>query len=244
MTDVDEPNGDNMKRQFMGDLRVLALNGIKLVMPNISLLFQRRTGNSISVKTEGSALLLDDITRGEAFDVALLMAPNMDTAANLTKVLPASRVNIARTGLGVVMREGRPKPDISTVEAFMRTMLAARSIAYTTSGASGIHFMAMCRRLGIADQVASKGKTAPTGMLADKVASGEAEFAVQQMSELVGLKGVNLVGPFPPELDLTSQIVAGISARSEKREAANAFVAFLSAPEILALLKAQSMTPG
>jgi molybdate transport system substrate-binding protein len=231
---ADGPDRDGMRREAPTDLRVLALNGMKLLMPDIALGFRQSTGRVLSVRTEGSALLLEDIARGETFDVALLMAPNMDTAASLDKIVHASRINIARTSLGVVVREGHAKPDIGTAQAFRRTMLDAQSIAYTTRGTSGVHFLAMCKHLGIAEQVTAKGKTMPTGMVADLVASGEAELAVQQI----------LVGPFPSELDLRSQVVAAVSAGSEKIKAAAAFIAFLSSPEVVALLKAKSMTPG
>jgi molybdate transport system substrate-binding protein len=243
-TTTDAPDRDSVTREAPADLRVLALNGMKLLMPDIALGFRRSMGRGLSVRTEGSALLLEDITRGEPFDVVLLMAPNMDTAVSLAKVLPASRLNIARTSLGVVVREGQAKPDMGSVEAFARTMLDARSVAYTTRGTSGVHFMAVCKRLGIAEQVIAKGKTMPTGMVARLVASGEAELAVQQMSELAGLEGVDLVGPFPPELNLTSQIVAAVGAGSERIEAAATFIAFLSSPEVVALLRSRLMTLG
>jgi molybdate transport system substrate-binding protein len=215
------------------DLKVFITSGAKPVMMEVASQFERSTGHKLSVTYQGSAVLQ-----------AVLIASNMDAVVKSGRVNATSRVNVARSGLGVVVRAGQPKPDISTVDAFKRTMLNAKSIAYVTRGASGTHFIAVCEKLGIADQVKAKGKTLPTGTVAEFVAKGEAELAVQQMSELVGLKGTDIVGPFPPELNLVSQIVGAISANTREPEAAKAFIKFFTSPEVNAVIKAKGMEPG
>jgi len=226
------------------DLKVLITNGMKPVMAEVASQFERSTGHKLSIRYEGSAVLQEEITRGDNFDVAMLIASNMDAVTKLDKIATGTGVNIARSGLGVVVRAGQPKPDISTVDAFKRAMLEAKSIAYVTKGASGRHFIAVCERLGIAEQVQAKGKTKPTGMVAEFVANGEAELAVQQMSELVSMKGTDLVGPFPPELNLISQIAAAVGASSKEREAAKAFIKFFGTAEVTTVIKAKGMEPG
>jgi molybdate transport system substrate-binding protein len=226
------------------DLKVFITSGAKPVMMDVASQFEKSTGHKLSVTYQGSAVLQEAIERDDSFDAAVLIASNMDAVVKSGRVNATSRVNLARSGLGVVVRAGQPKPDISTVDAFKRTMLNAKSIAYVTRGASGTHFIAVCEKLGIADQVKAKGKTLPTGTVAEFVAKGEAELAVQQMSELVGLKGTDIVGPFPPELNLVSQIVGAISANTKEPEAAKAFVKFFTSPEVTAVIKAKGMEPG
>lgn len=226
------------------ELKVFITNGAKPVMSEVAAQFEKGTGHKLSITYQGSAVLQEAIIRGDAFDAALLISSNMDAVNKDGRVDATSQINIARSGLGVVVRAGQPKPDISTPDAFRRTMLNAKSIAYVTRGASGQHFIAVCERLGIAEQVKAKGKTMPTGMVAEFVAKGEAELAIQQMSELVSIRGTDLVGPFPPELDLISQIVAAVSANSKEKEAANAFIRFFTTPEVIAVIKANGMDPG
>jgi molybdate transport system substrate-binding protein len=231
-------------RAGAADLKVFITSGAKPVMMEVASQFERNTSHKLSITYQGSPVLQDAIQKGDSFDVAVLIASNMDAVAKSGQVNATTRVNIARSGLGVVVRAGQPKPDISTADAFKRTMLNAKSIAYVTRGASGTHFIAVCERLGIAEQVKAKGKTLPTGTVAEFVAQGEAEIAVQQMSELVGLKGTDIVGPFPPELNLVSQIAAAISANSKETEAAKTFLKFFTSPEVNAVITAKGMEPG
>lgn len=226
------------------ELKLMITNGAKPVMAEVASQFESSTGHKLSIRYEGSAILQQEIERGDSFDVAMLISSNMDAVAKLGKIADPTRVNIARSGLGVVVRAGQPKPNISTVDAFKNTMLTAKSIAYVTAGASGRHFIAVCERLGIAEEVKAKGKTRPTGMVAEFVANGEAELAIQQMSELVSVKGTDLVGPFPPELNLISQIAAAVSSTSKELETAKAFIRFFATPEVTAVIKAKGMEPG
>lgn len=167
----------------------------------------------------------------------------MEEVTKLGKVSAQSKKDVARSGLGVAVRAGQRKPDIGTVEAFKLALLNAKSVAYATRGASGVHFMAVCERLGIAEHLKAKGKTRPTGMVAEFVLNGEAEFAVQQISELVSLKGVDLVGPFPKQIDLVSQIVAAASASTREAAASQAFITYLLTAEVKQVIKAEGMEP-
>jgi len=143
------------------DLKVLITNGMKPVMAEVASQFERDTGHKLSIRYEGSAVLQEEIARGDEFDVAMMIATNMDAVAKLDKIASATRVNIARSGLGVVVRAGAPKPDISTVDGFKRAMMEAKSIAYATRGASGRHFLAVCERIGIVEQVQAAEQSRP-----------------------------------------------------------------------------------
>jgi molybdate transport system substrate-binding protein len=123
-------------------------------------------------------------------------------------------------------------------------MLSAKSIAYATVGTSGVHFMVVCERLGIAQEVKAKGKTLPGGMLAEFVVKGEAELAIQQISELMAVAGVDVIGPFPPELQLTTRYTAGVAANTANADAGKAFIRFLTTPQAQSVMKAKGLDPG
>jgi len=150
---------------------------------------------------------------------------------------------VARSGIGVAVRAGAVKPDIGSVDAFRRTFLDAGSVAYTTVGGSGIHFVKMLERLGIADVVRAKARTQPGGIVGELVARGEAELAVQQVSELLPVEGIELVGPFPPELQLIAVFTGGVSSHARHADAAQALLRFFAAPEALEVIKAKGMDP-
>ena len=224
------------------ELKLLVTNGTRAVVDELRPQFERATGHKLAIKYDGSPLLQKAIEAGEGFDIVLLTVDSMDAIAS--KIDTATRKIVARSGIGVAMRAGAKKPDIGTAEAFKRTMLSAKSIAYVTVGVSGRHFIAMCERLGIADEVKAKGKTKPSGNVAEFVAAGEAELAVQQISELVSTPGVELVGSLPKELQLTTVFTAAIAGQSSALDAAKSFMSFLATPEAIAIIKAKGMEAG
>ena len=226
------------------ELKLLVTNGTRSIVDVLGPQFERATGHKLLIKYEGSPFLQKAIESGESFDVVLLTVESMDTIAKAGKIDATTRTNVARSGLGVAMRAGAQKRDISTSEAFKRVMLGAKSIAYVTVGASGRHFIAVCERLGIAEEVKAKSKTRPSGDVAEFVAKGEAEFAIQQISELLSVTGVELVGPLPPELQLTTVFTAAVGAQSTAPDAAKAFMKFIGTPEAVAVIKAKGMEPG
>jgi len=234
------PNGDARA----AELKLLVTNGARSIVDELGSQFERATGHTLLIKHEGSPFLQKAIESGENFDVALLTVESMDAIAKAGKIDAATRTNVARSGIGVAMRAGGQKPDISTTEAFKRAMLDAKSIAYVTVGASGRHFIAVCERLGIAEQVKAKSKTRPSGNVAELVAKGEAELALQQVGELLSVAGTELVGPLPWELQLMTVFIAAVGAQSMAPEAAKAFMNFIGTPEALAVIKAKGMEPG
>jgi molybdate transport system substrate-binding protein len=146
-------------------------------------------------------------------------------------VEPAGRRLFARSRVGVAVRAGAPHPDISTVDAFRRTLLAARAIAHTVHGASGMYVPTLLERLGIAAEMKPKTVTRPGGFIGVVVASGEAEIAVQQISELLAVPGIELVGPLPDEVQKVFETAAGMFADTKNRDRAQALLRFFSAPQ-------------
>jgi molybdate transport system substrate-binding protein len=226
------------------ELKLLISNGMKEAVHDLAPQFERATGHKLSIRYGTSAFLQRDMEAGENFDVTVVPAPSIDAVAKVGKLDMSTRSDIAHSRIGIAVRKGAPKPDISTVEAFKRTMLSAKAIAYATVGTSGVHFIAVCERLGIANEVKAKGKTLPGGVLAEFVVKGEADFAIQQISELLPVEWVELVGPFPAELQLVTTYTAATGATSRESEPGKAFIRFLKTPAAGTVLKTKGLDPG
>jgi len=224
------------------EIRVLCSTGMSSAMSVLVPEFERASGHKLSIAYDTANLLMGRIKGGEAADLAILTAPAIDELAKQGKV--GGRTDLARSGVGISVRSGAPKPDIGSVEALKRALLNAKSIAYTTTGASGVYFAALIERLGIAEQVQAKAKLRPGGAVGELVARGEAEMAVQQIPELMSVAGTELVGPLPPEVQYVTVFSAGVLAGAKEAEAAQALVNFLSAPAAAQVLKAKGMEPG
>jgi molybdate transport system substrate-binding protein len=161
------------------------------------------------------------------------------------KLVATTRTELARSGAGVAVKRGAPKPDISTTEAFKRAMLEAKSICYVEQGATGIYLKGLFERMGLAEQL--KGKTRllpPSNPAAFAVANGEAEIGMTQISEILPYPGAELVGPLPPEIQLHSVYPAGVGTASKVQEPAAAFIKFLTTPAATTVLKAKGLEPG
>jgi molybdate transport system substrate-binding protein len=154
----------------------------------------------------------------------------MDKLVERGIVRKDSRVTLADSVLGVGVKQGAPKPDVSTLEAFKKAMLNARAVVYSQAGASGIYFTKMCEKLGIADEVLSRAVTIPMGFTGEKVVSGEADVAIQQISELMTVPGIDIAGPFPPEIQTKTQFDAAIFNDATNLEGATAFLNLLKSP--------------
>lgn len=196
-----------------------------------------------------SAQLVKRIGEGEAADAAVLTGPGFDEMAKHGKLVTASRVAVARSATMVAVKQGTPRPDISTVEKFRQAMLDAKSIAYSGpgSGASGAHIAKVVEQLGIAAALKPKtilGPGGPAGLIGNYLARGEAEIGIQQDSELMSVPGVDIVGPLPGELALTTDFVFGVHAGAADRAAAKALGEFLRSDAVRATMKAKGLTPA
>ena len=230
---------------MVSEITILSSNGVRGILNELGPAFERRSEQRLAVQFDAAAILRQRIENGAAFDVAILTAPIADDLIKAGKLVTATRADIARSGVGMAVRMGAPKPDISTPEAFKGALLAAQSVAYTTQGASGQYFASLLEKLGVADRVRAKARTMPSGVTGELVATGEAELAVQQISELMTAPGVELVGPLPPELQSYTMFTAAVGASASEPEAATAFIKFLTAPEALPAIWASGMIlPG
>jgi len=219
------------------------------VMEELAPQFERETGHKIAMTVDNSTLLTKRILGGETADVVILTVDGIEGLTKQGKFVPGSRVDIARSGMGIAVRKGAPKPDISTPEAFKRTLLAAKSVAYSDPArrsASSAHFLKVLERLGIAAEVKAKAKLSPGGrggFASDIVARGDAEIAVQQIPELMAVSGVDIVGPLPGDLQSVMLLAAGIMVDTKEPEASKALVKFLTTPASVSVIKAKGLEP-
>jgi molybdate transport system substrate-binding protein len=227
------------------EIKVMSAGAMKTIVTELGEEFTRETGHTLALTTGTVGQLRDKILAGEAADVMVMSDTAVDQLIGQGHLARGSRVDIARTGIGVAVREGAPKPDIATPEAFKQALLSAKSIAYVdpASGAtSGIYFASVLQRLGIADAV--KDKTVLRrggGFVAELVARGEAELAIHQISEIIPVKGATLVGPLPRELQKVTVYSAALPARGTTTEPAKAFVEFMARPAFKARLAAAGL---
>jgi molybdate transport system substrate-binding protein len=229
-------------------IKVVSGGAFKQVLNALAAQYEKESGNKLDIAYQTVGQHLDLIRAGkESFDVAILTPEAIETLAQEGKVVPGSRVDLAKVGVGVVVKAGAPLPDVSTVEAFKRTLLAAKSVAYIdpkAGGSSGIYVARLLERLGIAEEVNAKAKLIQGGAVADHVADGEAEIGVHQISEILAVPGVTLVGPLPPSIQNFTVYTAGVGTAAKDRAAAHALVEFLSGAHALPIIKAKGMQPA
>jgi molybdate transport system substrate-binding protein len=215
------------------EIRLLSAGAVKPVVTRLIDTFRLETGHTVTATFATVGELRQRLVAGEAADVAIVTDAALDALASSGILAGGERADIARVGVGVGVRDGTPLPDISTPEALKQALLAARSLVYMDPGrgaTSGLHFASVLERLGIADAVRGKALLWPAGTSADAVAAGRAEICVQQISEIIPVKGVTLVGPLPRELQKVTVYSAAPVVRSGSREIARAFVSFLARP--------------
>jgi len=205
--------------------------------------FEKSSGHKITVAYGTAGAVADRVQQGEAADIVISSVPMIDRLQAQGKVVAGDRVVIAKVGVGAFVRKGAAKPDISSADAFKRSMLAARSIAYPDpagGGASGIYVASLLERLGIAVEMKSKTKLLPpTEVLYGSVASGDVEIGFNQISEILAQPTVELAGPLPSAIQNYTQFVPGIVTGNSQTDAARALVTFLSSPPAQTVLKAK-----
>jgi len=187
-------------------------------------------------------VLLPKITTGETADVAILTDEAVEGLIEHGTLAAGSRRDLARSAIGIAVKAGAPRPDISTPAAFKQAMLAAKSIAFSRSGASGIHFANLINQLGIGDEVARKARIFD-GVVGTLAAKGEVEIAVQQVSELKLAGGIDIVGALPDALQKVTMFSAGVFAASARPAAAGLFIDALRTPQVAAVMRKQGLEP-
>jgi molybdate transport system substrate-binding protein len=229
------------------ELKLLTAGAFKSTVMALLPEYERTSGNKVSVETETVGALMKRIEAGESFDVVVMTPETVDQLIGKGKVISGSRTNLARVGVGVMVKTGANKPDISTLEAFKKALLDAKSVSFinpASGGSSGIYMEKLIERLGLSDQVKPKEKLKQGGSVADYVESGQAELGIQQISEILPHAGVTLVGPLPKEIQNYTVYAAGIGAGTQEGDAAKALIASLVSPSAQALFKSKGMEPG
>jgi molybdate transport system substrate-binding protein len=224
------------------DLKVLTAGAMKPIVLEVAPGFQQDSKQTLAIDNDTAGALIKRIQGGATFDVVLLTPAGIDELAKAGKVSPG--VDLARVGIGVMVKAGAPRPDISTVDALKRTLLAAKSVAYidpASGGSSGIYLARLWERLGIADALKPKTKLKQGGAVADLIVSGEAEIGFQQASEIIAAPGVTLIGQLPEEIQNYTVYSGAISMSAQSPAAAAAFIAWLQRPAMAPILQAKGL---
>jgi len=228
------------------EVKVLSGGVMRQVMEDLGPKFEHATGHKLAIFFALAGAIVKRVQGGETADVVIIPQPGIDRLVKDGKAVAGNVTIVARSGIGVAVRKGAPKPDISSPEAFKRALLAAKSITYGTPGGStsGAHVAKVFDRLGIANEMKLKTVFATSGGAPGVlVANGEAEIAVQLFTVLISVAGIDLVGPLPDDLQDTTVVSAAIMADARDAEASKALVNFLRTPEAATVMKANGLEP-
>ena len=225
-------------------MEMLCTNGVKSLMLDVVSAFERTSGTRVVITWGATNSLLKDLEGGAGGDLAILTAEAIDDLISGGKVVAGGRVDLARSGIGVAVRKGAKRPDIGSPEALKRALLAAKSVAHSKSGMSGIYFPTVLARLGIADAMKAKIVIPDPGTpIGEVVAKGGAEIGIQQISELLPVAGIEIVGPLPAALQKITTFSAGVLTAAKEPDAAAALIKFV-ASESPRLLKQKGLEPA
>jgi molybdate transport system substrate-binding protein len=225
-------------------LKVMTSNALRTVFSELLPAFERAHNITVVATYDPAKRVQMRLAAGETADVAVSNLPAIERMINEGILDAATRREFAHYGIAIAVKAGAPKPDVSTTEAFKRTLLAARSIAHTVDGASGMYFAELIKRLGIADAVNARASPQPGGLCAEQLLDGRADIAIQQVPELLAAgKGIEIGGLFPPELQKMSVLSAGVFRASAQAAAGRAFIAFLAAADTSRTFKAAGFDP-
>jgi molybdate transport system substrate-binding protein len=226
------------------ELKVIAGGSMTASMNALAAPFEKASGHKLSIHFDSTPNIVARVNSGTPFDVVVVPVDVFKDAAAKARFAPGPTTDIARVGYGVIVRAGAPKPDISTPDAFKNALLAAPSIAFLPASAAGAYITKVFERLGIAEEMKAKTKAqAAPAQIAPAVAKGEAELGVFLTNVLIA-PGVELVGPFPGELQQELVFTSAVAADAKEADAAKALIDYLRTPEATAIIKAAGMIPG
>jgi molybdate transport system substrate-binding protein len=228
-------------------IKVLTAGAFKQVVVALVPAFEAGTGHKVQVENDTAGALARRVAAGEAFDVIVLTPAGLRTLADDGKVAADSIVPIARVGIGVAVKAGTPQPAIATVDDFKAAVQGARKVAYidpASGGSSGLYLDGLFQRLGIADIVRAKAVLVPGGLVAERLTTGEADLAIHQVSEILPVAGVVLVGPLPEGIQSYTTYAGAVASRSGAAPAARAFLATLAGPDAVPTIRAKGMQPA
>jgi len=226
------------------EIKVLTTGAFKAVVVALVPEFEKATGHKVVVDNGTVGQLQKRVDGGETFDVLVLSPKGIEDYIKGGKIAAGSDARLAKVGVGVMVKEGAPKPDVSSVDAFKKALIAAKTVGYidpASGGSSGIYVAGLLDKLGIADQIKPKAKLQQGGHVSDLVKAGTAEIGIHQISEIVGQPGVTLVGPLPAEIQNYTVYVVGLGTGAKEAEAAKAFIKVLTGPSAAGVLKSKGM---
>src|SRR5262245_7834336 len=225
-------------------MKVLCTNGVKAVTAELFPTVEKTTGLLVDIDYASTNMLMDKIAGGESGDLAVLSAEAIDSLIAKGVVQTGSRIDLAKSFIGVAVRRGAVEPDIGSVDALKATLVAAKSVMYSKTGISGVYMPKLLEKLGIATLIAPKVKNPSSGTVGEALARGEAEIALQQVSELMPVPGVKVIGPLPAEVQLVTVFSAGIFASAAEPRAARMLVAELTSNTARSLYSAKGLEPA
>jgi molybdate transport system substrate-binding protein len=229
------------------EVKVLASNSVRTMLEDIAPLFERASGHKVTLGFGTSSQVAKRVLSGEAADLLVVTPDVVDELTKAGKLAPGSSVAIARSLMGVGIRAGAPRPDISTPAALKATLLAVKAVTFSdpgTGAASGVHTVKIFERLGIADEMKPKYRLGDGTSSGRMVVSGEADLAIWQISAMKPVKGLEVVGPLPAELQLTTHLSAVPGTGAASPEAAKALIGFFGSAEAAAVMRARGLEPG
>ncbi len=222
------------------EIRLICSNALHSVMVELGPQFEKATGHKLIVTYGSTGPLKEQIDKGAAFDLTILGPAAIDDLIKQGKAAAATRVEVARSGMGVAIRKGAPKPDLGSTDAFKRALLNAKSIAYSDTGLTGTYIKGLVQRLGIADELKSK---VVNGRGAETVGQGKAELGITQISEILPVAGAELAGPLPPELQSYTVFPAAVATAAQQTDAAKDLLKFLGSPEAAKVIRSHGLEP-
>lgn len=227
----------------MEKIRMLSTLGLMGAMRSLSSAFESAAGIHVDADFAPTLALLRRLRDGEAADLVILTREGLDEMIGEGRVVAGGAADLARSYVGIAVRAGQAHPDISSEAALRKTLLAARSVAYSRLGASGIYFAELIQRWGIAAEINGTATIVQQGFTAERLVSGEADLAVQQISELKQVEGIEVVGPIPRDLQTPAVFSAGRMANAKHAEAADRLLCYLASPEVVPVLRRSGLEP-
>ena len=226
------------------ELKIFGSRVTKMIVEDIGPQFERATGHRLVVLTDVAAVMKRRIEAGEPFDLAVLVNFQTDDLIKKGKLVADTRTDIMKAGIGVAVRRGAKVPDISTVEAFKQTLLAAKSITYLKEGASTIYLDRLFARMDIVEALRAKTIKPETESVSEAVAAGDVELGIIVIPNILSVPGAQLVGPIPEDIQSYIVFTAAIAASSPNQQAARDLISFLRSPAGISAIKTKGMNPG
>jgi molybdate transport system substrate-binding protein len=229
---------------MLAEIKVLSSIATKEAYLELVPQFEKATGHKVTTTWSGTTAIMQKMAAGETYDLVFISSTEMEQLIKQGKIVAGSRVDLAKSGIGIAVRKGAPRPDVGSAEALKRTLLTAKTVGYT-SGPSGVYMAGLIDRMGIGAEVKPKHRTVPSGgTVGTIVATGEAEIGFQQVSELVHIPGIDYIGPLPAEVQCITVFSCGVQTGATQPDAAKALQKFLTTPAATAVMQKHGLEPA